>query len=485
MTVTAMPVLAVLAIGLVTIPAFAETVSPYKQFQNGVPLEQIRCIGPKILMETGREMPACVNHDTAQKMQQRGWKVLEMPYPDALESPANTELGNAETYTSAKMISAGSMDKYMASSAGFSSIFPLYNLTFPEQVRVGERFEVVLDYTFAIPSVEKDEQTGVEFLNYEDPEEACSVACMEYLKQVGSGFFMVRNTYVDLENKEAYELLGIVNNTYHIPVREFEHRFMAPAYDNTQPHQETFAFTINETGTEFPLGEIQIDFNSKGHGIIYFYVKPDNTIRLSDEPIIVEGFMLVENHHSDLPPPNSTARSTSEEPYDLIPESAWEDFAEYLRMIEGEVDSYYGFLQGHIETGAVNEEWIDSFFESYPEFDDRLKSQSFTPPLSFLLPSAHAQIPPTSFVYGYAYYYDLDNAKTVLKNTKICAYTKIYQDYGPVMNGQTHICDETDMSGFFSLVGVPQGTNLYLGSHAEGDDVKVVKNKKMLQMNGT
>ena len=72
----------------------------------------------------------------------------------------------------------------------------------------------------------------------------------------------------------------------------------------------------------------------------------------------------------------------------------------------------------------------------------------------------------------------MDN-KVLLKNTEICAYTKTYQTFNRVMNGQTHVCDKTDTSGSFSLVSVPRDINLHLAAHTEGDDIKVVKNNNL------
>ena len=47
------------------------------------------------------------------------------------------------------------------------------------------------------------------------------------------------------------------------------------------------------------------------------------------------------------------------------------------------------------------EELIDKSFGLYPD----LRIRSHAPPLQFILPSAHAQPSPTSFVYGNAYCY--------------------------------------------------------------------------------
>ncbi len=460
--------LIVLAIGLSTIPAFAETeiLSPLAQYSQGASIQEIQCRDSKVLMETTRGTPACVNEESVQKVQQRGWVAVPALQQD------DTEILDIPTEISTKKITTGNMNNTydgIYELGPMADFWPQYSLTFPEQVIVGEQFEVVLDYTFVIPSEEEDDD-GVEFLDYEDPEKVCSEGCLEYWISTDSKFHIGRNAYVDLLNDTDYVLHGIANDTRYLPIRAFEHGTMLPLFNNTQPHQKTFTFVINEPDTEYPFGEIRIDFSGDGGGWIYFYVEPGNTVRLSDEPIIVTGEgvpQLVMNH-----PTNSTAKTLPQDPL-----SGVDDPKKLMHELAAFFEEYYseGDVEAELRLSNFTDAFIDRFFTLYPD----LRTQSFVPSLQFILPSVYAQSNPTSFVYGNAYYYDLDNSKVLLKNTEICAYTKTYQTYNQVMNGRTHVCDKTDASGSFSLVGVPQGINLYLGAHTEGDDIKVVKNNNL------
>ena len=56
----------------------AEILSPYKQFQSGVPVEDIKCSDGKALMLSPGGTPACVNHSTVQKLADRGWESVSI-----------------------------------------------------------------------------------------------------------------------------------------------------------------------------------------------------------------------------------------------------------------------------------------------------------------------------------------------------------------------------------------------------------------------
>ena len=80
MTVVAMLGLAaVLAVGSITIPALAETDTPHKQLQNGTPLQEIQCRDSKILMETNRGTPVCVNWSSVERLEKKSGFAIANP----------------------------------------------------------------------------------------------------------------------------------------------------------------------------------------------------------------------------------------------------------------------------------------------------------------------------------------------------------------------------------------------------------------------
>ena len=49
------------------------TLSPYKQYQQGIPINQIQCHDSKILLETVKNTPVCVNEGSIEKLLDRGF----------------------------------------------------------------------------------------------------------------------------------------------------------------------------------------------------------------------------------------------------------------------------------------------------------------------------------------------------------------------------------------------------------------------------
>ena len=66
----------VLVIGLL-IPAYADNMSPLKQYNMGISNDMIQCNTGKVLVESSSGKPACVYEDTAKKLENRGWKIIE------------------------------------------------------------------------------------------------------------------------------------------------------------------------------------------------------------------------------------------------------------------------------------------------------------------------------------------------------------------------------------------------------------------------
>ena len=78
MTTKTMLGLIILAIGLSIIPAFAEIDTPYQQFKNGTPINQIQCRDSMILMESPRNTPACVNESSIEKLENKGFILVDV-----------------------------------------------------------------------------------------------------------------------------------------------------------------------------------------------------------------------------------------------------------------------------------------------------------------------------------------------------------------------------------------------------------------------
>ncbi len=54
------PALVLISVVLAIIPAYADMPSPLEQYDSGVPMQDIRCVDGKTLIESTHGMPACI-----------------------------------------------------------------------------------------------------------------------------------------------------------------------------------------------------------------------------------------------------------------------------------------------------------------------------------------------------------------------------------------------------------------------------------------
>ncbi len=83
-------VLAVLFVGIMTIPAYAES-SPREQLRDGIPINQIQCGEEKTLIQSAAGKPACVFDATLERLLVRGWSIIEIesaPEPQVVSGTA-------------------------------------------------------------------------------------------------------------------------------------------------------------------------------------------------------------------------------------------------------------------------------------------------------------------------------------------------------------------------------------------------------------
>jgi len=337
--------------------ARAEAPPSLKQLAAGVPLGEIRCNGDMVPVQNGGR-PACVSEPSAQKLLQRGWTFV-LPLQDQTERP------DMRAELPAKTITTGNVNNTWTglSSRGWGSyLWPQYSLTFPDRVRVGEQFEVVLDYTFIIHADDYDRYGVAEIMGFPKEREKvqCTVQCMENLRRWNSTFDIETNAYVDLLDAD-YVMIGSGYDERHIPVREFEWGAVPPVFNNTHPQQRTLTFVINEPDTEYPFGHIRIDWNWDGKGWIHFYVEPGNMVRLSDEPIIVEG-EGIPRLGLNLPDPPIRSTTTRD------PLSSMSDPDELIHALAPFLEEHYpDSAESELRLANFTDAFIERFFKMYPE----------------------------------------------------------------------------------------------------------------------
>ncbi len=238
------------------------------------------------------------------------------------------------------------------SEIGGGYYWPKFNMTFPEQVKIGNPFDVVLDYTYVIP----DEDTG----SYTDPEEICTSDY--YCKQ--QKIWIGIPTYVDYLNDDTIHE-STTSDPRHTPIRTWNLYSIDPPFDNTKPLQETFTFVINKPDIDYPYGFIDISFHGSREAIFYFNAAQDGIVYFDDK--VMQSIGDGPGQLKDTP--ISSIITTREQrlaagPVDGPPDGLWNQFKDYLIEQHSGEDIREMLLGSNIKSS-----WIDRFLKFYPELN--------------------------------------------------------------------------------------------------------------------
>ena len=396
----------VLAIGLL-VPVYAatsDTLSPLKQMKMGIPIDEIQCNDGKILMQSSSGKPACLRESTAAKLADRGFTIVvlkektEIYYNDNVPKDSISLSDSVKTQlkmTTPEFLSTNTLTKTNydegfneksngSYSLGYSYFWPKINMTFPEQVRIGEPFDVVMDYTYILP----DEDTR----NYDDPEEQCMAEMCER-----RNIWVTMPTFVNYLNEDAIHE-STTDDPRHLPVRINHSYSIDPPFDNTKPLQEIFTFVINEPDIDYRYGAIDISFNADRPAEFYFHAAPNGVVYFDDE--LMQSLGEGPGQLRDTPrESNAITREMrlAQGWNNDVPEGLWERFKDHLlnKKANGWLDGKS--IRETLESDpGSSQAWVDKFLKFYPELD----TQSFNPVLNWILPQAYGQESPTSLVFG-------------------------------------------------------------------------------------
>ena len=478
--------------------ASAETVpSPLQQVQNGVPIGEIVCSNDRVLMVSQTGMPACVFEESVLELKTR-WMATDTVDNDNILLPYDSDLKNTKIQISTNKTTTGNMnnvdmgevpkniptsDNSINYDAELMSIlekdliftnknketdlntlsesgpfglpekWPIYNVTYPRTAQVGVPFNVIYNYSFAIP----DEETG-SYVNFNEQ-------CSEY----GCGrmhFSATVSSYVNVTS-DNLEYDRDLNGGKTIPMTNRTVYEYHPEFDNTQPLEETFTFVINEPDIDYRIGQIHVQIQtSHNDDLVYFYVGEDGNI-IFDPMLKKEIFEQSSLAKSDVPSVTKAAsvirtelNKLQERPGDWTtnivyapvglrdgpPPELYEYFAEkVLRQYPGEnfeeLFIYHNFTQT----------WIDDFLNAMPHLkpDDSLTSQAMDFLASYmLLPLAYgAEV--TTTVFGQLVNTDEDGSSVFVHGGTVCAYDRDSFGLNPIIVNNEHVCSETAQSGTF------------------------------------
>ena len=361
--------------GIALVNEAGHTRAPLAQVRDGVQVDDVACSENHMLMMSPSGSPACVFADSVTALEQRGFAVIG--------GADSGEPVIATMELSDRMITVVShnSDPTGISELGVYAYWPKYSITFPENVRVGEKFEVVFDYRYITPNAEG---------SYENFEERCEHPSCE-----DDSFVIGVPTYVDFSHAQA-EVLGL-NSTdaRYIPHRIYNVYEVEPPYDNTQPLQERFKFVINEPDIPYRHGEIYATMHAQPGDKIYFYVGNDGIVRLDNKFIELTGETLRNSVKLQKPPLGSvTLEERQQNRFDISPDTLYLDAsgARETNLVQRALDwiainggTTADFLYNKT---AWTQDSIENFLRTYPEF----MVPKFLLGLSdWLLPQAHAQ----------------------------------------------------------------------------------------------
>ncbi len=152
---TTMSVLiAIILLPIVAGDAFAETDTPYKQFKNGVPIEEIQCREDRVLVIRDNEKAACVKEKTAEK---RDWKIIAHTFETVLADNAKESVDTIIDISKGTEISTNRITVVGGVTTQSDTEFiavpidpnqPWTTLTYPEEFRIGEPFTINYTWTF-------------------------------------------------------------------------------------------------------------------------------------------------------------------------------------------------------------------------------------------------------------------------------------------------------------------------------------------------
>ena len=237
------------------------------------------------------------------------------------------------------------------SELGNPFFWPQYTISFPNIAHVGMPFDVILNYAFMLPTIDDDEH-GVEFEVWSEPERQCPVEVCEDLF-----IRIVKQSNVDLLNRPDYVFDSNHTDTRYFPRISSELGYVHPAYNNTYSQQEIFQFVINKPTINYNYGQIEVSYPQSGDDVIHYYID-SNIIHLGSE--IDHRFKQVsEDRFTDFSyMKNNTGISSHYDPQDQHRRY----LANFYKTFHPNVD-----VEEYLKQGNFDDEFIKKFFIMYPK----------------------------------------------------------------------------------------------------------------------
>ncbi len=340
----------VLAIGMMTVPAYAETqLSPLKQFNMGIPIGQIQCNENKVLMLSNSGRLSCITVDTSVILADRGFSFVN--YSDE----------KAHFEDSTTTITSLAPEGGHAFMGGYRADV---SLEFPNSISIGEEFAInfVVDPRTDNASDILDtmiyHHTGFVPTDFEILTEFDSLVVARVDKYEHHGQYRYDDFFTEsMVDKEKNTIVGSINLKLN---DEMVHEFDYFALNAGLAHvslmfEKTDGGAILYKGDLRKIVEIESDrYRNDG-------VDDPNTFDFDAyEPKALGPDGLPPDDNINIYPEDV-------EPVYYVPKESWEYFAEMIRHVESEygVKNFTSFIVDHM---GFSKEFADEYIEAYPEF---------------------------------------------------------------------------------------------------------------------
>ena len=350
--------------------------SPKKQLESGVLPNDVRCNEDRVLVVRDNGKVACVRESTAEK---QDWRIIavktDTPTQEKTElliqddDSQNNDGNDSESVgvtnttgiapivpilSDAKIVSSNyvidSDNENAVGELGSGNFWPRYNRTMPEQVMIGEPFDVVLDFSFALP----DANGG-----YGENATRChELTCGDRYPLV-----VIYSENVELINRPGLVIEETTTDTEYTPNRKFDSGYVIWEYNNTGPQREVFTFIINEPTIDYNYGMIFVAIGSAMQPF-YFNISDTGIVYLSEQKMGSYG-----NGSGQLQEDLSHLKHTTRAQYIIEQvgfEPPIEKLANFLQIYFSGENYQRLFVEMNVTQG-----YTDKFFEEYPDMKIR------------------------------------------------------------------------------------------------------------------
>ncbi len=239
--------LLVITVVIGIMPALAETkiLSPFKQYSSGIPIDEIQCSDDKVLMESPRNTPACVNEGSVEKLSDMGFVKVE-----TVSNASDLKSNGMESKTIT--IQSNSLDTFDNSTAGVGELYGAGNpipicvlpssisLQVPDRVQIGQTFDVTVTSSFELTQQQLDDYNETYRTEFDNARELWDTFCYIADWEIYS---IKSHANYDLSGTDLSYYGKTILEHYYPPFEVYSHNLTGLTFDG---NPTTFQMTINE-----------------------------------------------------------------------------------------------------------------------------------------------------------------------------------------------------------------------------------------------